>query len=129
MNMRANIKNIRTGEVVCKSADVLANPVTRSMGLMGKTKTKGALFKLNKESRVNAAIHMGMMLMPIDVIWMDKNGVVVDIRRNIKPFSIIDARTWKTYVPKKKAGFILELEAGKVKGTKAGDVLSIKYLD
>lgn len=127
--MKAKIKNIRTGDFVCKNAVVLANSLSRTLGLMGKRKTEGVLFKLSKESKVNATIHMGFMLMSIDVVWIDENGIVVDMRRRVKPVNPFNFKTWKLYTPKKPASFILELPESGAKNLVVGDVLHIDYFE
>jgi uncharacterized membrane protein (UPF0127 family) len=127
--MKAKIKNIRNDEIVCKCADVLANSLSKTLGLMGKKKTGGALFKLSGQTKINAAIHMGFMLIPIDVVWIDENGIVVDIKRCISPVSPFNFRTWKIYSPKKPASYILELPEHGAKNIVVGDVLHIDYLD
>jgi len=127
--MKAKIKNIRNDKIICENANVLANSLSRTLGLMGKKKTCGALFKLSKQTRINAAIHMGFMLIPIDVVWMDDKGIVVDMKKKIRPVSPFNFKTWKLYAPKKAAKYILELPESGSKEIKLGDVLHIDYFE
>ena len=66
------------------------------------SKPKNLIFVLNKESRINSAIHTFFVFFPIDVIWLDKNKKIVDQRKNVKPFSVA--------IPKKKSKYIIELK-------------------
>ena len=76
------------------------NFFSRLRGLMFSRK-KNLVFVLDKESRINATIHMFFVFFSIDVYWLDKNKNIVDYRKNIKPFTIA--------IPKKKAKYIVEL--------------------
>ena len=55
----------------------------------------------------------------IDVIWLDKNFKVVDLK-TLHPFSV--------YNPKRKAKYVIELRKGIIKrsGTKVNDKIEIK---
>lgn len=69
-------------------------------------KKEAAVIELPRESRAMAAIHTCFMRFPIDVAWLDKRKVVVDARKNVKP--------WHHVVPKKKAKYIVEMPAGSI---------------
>lgn len=55
-------------------------------------------------------LHMLFVFHPIDVLYIDKDKKVVEIKENLKPFSF--------YTPKNKAVYIIELPAGTIKKTK-----------
>jgi len=74
------------------------------------------VFTFPKESKAAATIHMLFVFFPIDAVFLDKQKKVVDIARKLLPFT-------PSYTPKKPARFLVELPAGKSKGTEAGDVL------
>lgn len=74
------------------------------------------VFVLPRESIANASIHMLFVFFPIDVIYLNKDKKVVDLAKNVQPFTL-------GYVPKKPSKFFVELPAGKSKGIKLGDVL------
>lgn len=91
----------------------------RLRGLMfagGKGFDFALVFPLERESRLEASIHMLFVFFPIDVLWLDKNKRVVDKREALKPFVL-------SAVPKKAAKYIVELPAGKAKAVKTGDKL------
>ena len=58
---------------------------------------------------------MLMVFYPIDVLFLDKNKKVVEVKENFKPFSF--------YAPKNKALYIIELPQDSIKHsrTKIGD--------
>ena len=76
----------------------------------------GLIFCLPRESIANATIHMLFVFFPIDLVYLNKDKKVVDIAKNILPFSL-------GYAPKKPSKYFIELPAGKSKGTKLGDKL------
>ena len=57
---------------------------------------------------------------PIDVIFLDEQKKVVEIKENFRPF--------RFYTPKKKARYVLELPKGSVNRsrTELGDRINIK---
>ena len=52
---------------------------------------------------------MFFVFYPIDVLFLDKNKIVVEIKENFKPFTF--------YNPKKKSKYILELQKNTIKKT------------
>lgn len=57
---------------------------------------------------------MFQVKVPLDIIWMDKNGVVVEISPNTPPCSSEDPKNCPNYGGNKKALMVLELPAGSV---------------
>lgn len=90
---------------------------SKAFGLMfsPKIKDKGLIFVFDKEEV--RELHMFFVFFPIDVLFLDKNKKVVEIKENFTPFTL--------YFPKKKAQYVIELEKGTVKKTKTktGDIL------
>jgi len=78
---------------------------TRALGLMFR-KDKKAVIELPVESRALASIHTYFMRYAIDVAWLDRNRIVVDTRKNVRPFRHI-------VIPKKKAKYIIEMPVGR----------------
>jgi hypothetical protein len=87
--------------------------VKKMFGLMFRERLEdgmGMLFALGSESRMGAGIWMLNMRFSIDVVWMDRNGKVVDVAENLKPCtSMLRCRT---YIPRSKAKYVLELNSG-----------------
>ena len=68
------------------------------------------------------SIHTHFMFMPIDVLYVNKQNVIVDLSRCMKP--------WRMALPRPKARYIVELPAGSVAktGSQIGDQLQL-FLD
>lgn len=98
-----------------------------SVGLMYRERiasNEGMLFLFPFEHRWE--IWMLNMRFAIDVIWLDKQGVVVHVEKNLKPCkSMFDC---PAYRPEKGAKYVIELlagEAGKLRIKKGETIKSI----
>jgi len=92
--------------------DVADSFFKKAKGLMFRRslgKNKGMLFIFNSEARWG--IVMFGMRFPIDIIWVGKNMRVVDIVEGARPCLLF----CRTYRPKKKAKYVLEVNSGFVK--------------
>ena len=81
-------------------------------GLMFRKLSSGdsVLLKSKKEGVAMTAIHMFFVFFPIDVLFLDKNKKVLEIKENFKPFTF--------YYSKNKASYVIELPKNTVKNTK-----------
>jgi uncharacterized protein len=80
----------------------------RIKGLSGKESMKenrGMLFKFEQEEYWS--IWMKDMLFPLDIIWLDQNLVVVDLKENVSPETYPSS-----FSPQKPAKYVLEINAG-----------------
>ncbi|PJA16774.1 MAG: hypothetical protein COX63_03110, partial [Candidatus Diapherotrites archaeon CG_4_10_14_0_2_um_filter_31_5] len=68
--------------------------------------------ELEKEGKINSSIHMLFVFYPIEVVYLNKEKKVVDIKLNLKPWAL-------NYTPKKPAKYFIEFLAGTV-GNKIG---------
>ena len=110
------IKNLTKNRILEKNFKFCCNAFTKSVGLMFSKKRKMALiFKFNKEKLIG--LHMFFVFYPIDVLFLDKNKIVVDKKENFKPFAF--------YNSKKKAMYAIELLEGSIRNTKTtiGDII------
>ncbi len=97
-NLKAkNYWLLRNGSVIC-SAEVAGTLIARSIGLLGKKSYNGAM--LLPHTR---AVHTLGMQMAIDVAFLDRDMVVVDITT---------MRPWKVGLPRRKGRYVLEAQAG-----------------
>lgn len=105
------IKNTSKNKVLAKDIKICKNIFAKCKGLIFSRKIidRGLVFIFNKEKK--HSIHMLFVFFPIDVLWLDKNKKVIDIKENFKPFSLLAK-------PKKKAKFIVELPAGTIKNSR-----------
>ncbi len=93
------------------SVEVADNPVTRAKGLMGRNELgdgDGMLFVFDKQD-----IYPFWMLnttIPLDAIYMDSNGTVVDILQ-MQPCGI-NITKCRVYTPTADAQYVLEVNQG-----------------
>ena len=80
------------------------------------SKQKTLIFVFNKEKIIS--LHMFFVFYPIDVLFLNKNKKVVQLKENFKPFRIM--------IAKKPAKYIIELPDKTIKktNTKLGDTIS-----
>jgi len=111
----------RGGKVIVNRIECLNSILSQSRGLMFRKKLKDTalLFILKRPERVN--IHMLFVFFPIDILFLDKNRMVVDTGK-LKAF--IGLKRSKT-----KISYVVELPAGVIENhsIKAGDKLTLKY--
>lgn len=91
------------------------NPIENSLGLMFKKELgfeQGLLIKLSESFRILSSIHSFFMRFTIDLIFIDSERKVVDLK-TLKP--------WRIYVPKKGAKYVLEVEKGAGSDIQIGD--------
>ncbi len=88
-------------------------PIKRAIGLMFRASLKDNECMLIKFSReFYPGIWMHNMLFPLDIIWLDRKKRVVDLIRNAKPCKLLDC---KTYTPRNRAQYVIEVKAGMAK--------------
>lgn len=113
------IRNAQSGAVVLPKAVWCASFLCHLKGLMFRRSLpadEGLLFVNGRESVASASIHMLFMRFNIGVVWMDRNGQVVDTRL---------AKVWRpAYAPKLAAQYYLEANVDILDRVKIGDVLS-----
>ncbi|HPM86176.1 MAG: DUF192 domain-containing protein [Candidatus ainarchaeum sp.] len=87
----------------------------RTKGLMFEDKKKfdyALVFEFPVESKVRSSLHMIFVFFPIDVLFLNKNKVVVD-KTTLNPFT-------PNYTPKKASKYVIEMPKGKARGIKLG---------
>jgi len=104
------IINKTRNTTIAGSCKLYRNIFSKATGLMF-SKQKNIVFIFRKERIVS--LHMLFVFFPIDVLFLDKNKKIVEIKKNLKP--------WGFYSPKKKAMYVVELKAGKSSSTSVGD--------
>lgn len=73
----------------------------------------GAILVSRGENVSESSIHMFFVFRSLDILWLNKNMEVVDIRRNVKPFTPL-------VKPKKAAKYVVELPVGEVEKVHKG---------
>lgn len=124
---RVQIINKSKNFVVSGSAKFASSFFSRLRGLMLSQKRDIVLFS-PEEDVASSSIHMFFMGFPIDVIWLNSDMAVVDLKKSILPFNPFNRKTWKIYRPEKAARYVIELGLGNSKGTEIGDVLEFEKI-
>jgi len=106
------IKNITKKTLLAKNAIICRNIFSKSLGLMF-SKPKSLILIFREEKII--PLHMFFVFNPIDVLFLNKNKIVVEIKEDFKPF--------KFYTPKNNAKYVIELPENTIKRskTKVGD--------
>ena len=103
------IRNTTKNRIIGENAKLCDGIFSKSMGLMFTKKHNNTLIlKFNKEKIIS--LHMFFVFYTIDVLFLDKNRVVIDKKENFKPFTF--------YKSKKKAMYAIEIQNGIIKKTK-----------
>ena len=89
-------------------AELADTPASRELGLSGRVSMnddEGMLFAFDKPGRYG--FWMKDMKFPLDIIWINENGVIVSIERGLTPESYP-----KTFINQSEASYVLEVNAG-----------------
>lgn len=108
-------RNQTTGAVIAPSTSIADSMWTRFRGLMlrGPLAEGEALL-----IRPCSSVHMFFMRFPLDIVFFDKEGAVVKVVSNLKP--------WRMALGGKGAWSALELAAGSAAGISIGDRLAFE---
>jgi uncharacterized protein len=101
------------GKVICERCRVADNPFTRMRGLLGTASLgpgEGMLF------RPAGSIHMFGMRFGIDAVFCDRDLVVIDVVRGLRP--------WRT-AARRGAKVVIELAEGVAADVASGDRLAV----
>jgi uncharacterized membrane protein (UPF0127 family) len=113
------IRNVSSNKILAKETKLCDSILSKAKGLMfsKRIKDKGLVFVFKKDERWS--LHMLFVFFPIDVLWLNKDCRIVDMKESFAPFSVLA-------VPKEKARFVIELPANTIKNsdTIIGDKVS-----
>ena len=73
-----------------------------------------------------STIHMAFMLYPIDILWVDGDMTVVEVRRNVRPLNPLRPATWRLYGPRRPTRYVVEVARGGLGDTAAGDRITFR---
>lgn len=105
------------GTIVCTHCRLATSPFVRMKGLLGRAGLEpgeGMLF------RPAGSIHMFFMRFAIDAIFCDRDLVVIDVARGLRP--------WRA-ASRKGAKVVIEVADGAADGVSAGDRLVLGTID
>lgn len=105
------------GTVVCERCVEATRPWTRMRGLLGRSSLdpgEGMMF------RRTGSIHMFFMRFAIDVVFCDRDLVVLDVVRGLRPWKMASRRGAKV---------VIELAEGAAEDVRPGDRLSVATIE
>lgn len=92
------ITNLTNNRIISNQEKYCKNILSQSLGLMFRRK-QNLIMEFPKERKIS--LHMFMVFYSIDVLLLDENKRIVEIKRDLKPFSF-----WNS---KEKGRYIIEL--------------------
>jgi len=110
------MKQIKTASGAIKAKE-LNSSFSQAIGLMFQ-KPKPVLMNFKKE-RKNLGVHMLFCFWPLDLVFMDKNKKIVELKQDLKPFCFYNA--------KQPTQYLLELPNGSIKKHKIKVQRKLKF--
>ncbi len=109
------------GTVVASEVELADTYLKKTVGVMFRRHLPqgfAMIFDMGLEMRAGIAIHMLFVFVSIDIVYLDRDRRIVDIKRRVLPWIGL---AW----PKKPARYAIELPAGAAgeHGLKEGEVL------
>ncbi len=111
------------GKFVLRGFEKADSPFKRVAGIMFRaTLSRPVLFSFGREARFANSIHSFFCLVPFDAVFLDSQKRVVDVRKNVLPFTPL-------VVPKAASKYLAECPAGfaEKNGLQEGVVVSFEY--
>jgi uncharacterized membrane protein (UPF0127 family) len=111
------VRNATRSASLADASDKASNPISRGKGLIGrKTLLPGQGLIIQPCN----SIVMFFMRFPLDVVFVDGNGNICHLLREIKP--------WRTSSIVRGSKYVVELPAGTIEstGTEVGDKIEIE---
>jgi len=123
-NGTSNLEITSSGEVHRLNVEIVEELDELTQGLMGRTELSedgGMLFIYPSETRL--FFWMKNMRMPLDMIFLDKEKVIIYIAKDVQICNQDLTPTCPSYGPKEKGQYVLEVEAGftETKNIRVGD--------
>jgi|SRR3989344_1750614 len=104
------IQNISKNKKINLKLEICDTILSKSIGLMfSKKQNQTLIFRFNNEKII--PLHMLFVFYPIDVLFLNKEKIVVESKENFKPFTF--------YTPGKKAKYVVEMPRNSIKKLKA----------
>lgn len=122
------VQNVTKDTIIGEKIN-LANTIfsaTKGLMMTRLKESEGLIIKMSFDPYLQG-IWMFGMLIPLDLIYVNKDFVVDSIYENIPPLRL-SPKTWKAYYPKKAAQYAVEVPVGVIKKSKTepGDKLVFK---
>lgn len=109
--MSGGIRNVSRRTVVSSHYRLISSVLGKAWGLMFSSRVREPLvFVLGSEQKI--ALHMLFVFCPIDVVLLDRNRRVIELKESLKPFAF--------YTGRKKASYVIELPEGAIRRSRTG---------
>ena len=108
------IANVTRGTTLASSAERARNPWSQLMGLMGRSELAPGSGLVLPGTR---GVHTHFMRFPIDVVFYDRDQVVVEVVHGLRPWR------FSSYHLRAKGAVELPEGTARASGTQRGDVL------
>ncbi len=103
------VKNLSRNSIIASRSRIADSVIKRTIGLMFSKRTQSAMIlKFGRD--VPVSLHTFFVFFPIDIVFVDSSGAVVEMVENMPPFT--------TYTAKKRAKCVVELPAGSIRRSK-----------
>ncbi|MBT4935528.1 DUF192 domain-containing protein [Candidatus Woesearchaeota archaeon] len=99
------IKNITTNTIISQKEIMCKNAFSQARGLMFRKK-RNCVMEFGNEKKIS--LHNFFVFYPIDILVIDKDMTIVEIKKNFKPFTF-----WKSST---KGKYVIELGKNESKG-------------
>lgn len=113
-----SLVNTTRHKILASDFTLCTTPFSQARGLMfSKRKThKTLIFVFDHDHKVS--LHNFFVFYPIDVVFLNAEKKIVEIKENFEPFTL--------YFPQQTARYVVELPSGTVKTTKSsvGDYIT-----
>jgi len=103
------IRNITRKTIIAKNQIILNTLAGHMAGLMFKREITPHVLLFEREKRVS--LHTFFVSAPIDLMFVNKDNTVVELKENLAPFSL--------YFPQMRALFIIEAPSGTIRKTRS----------
>jgi uncharacterized membrane protein (UPF0127 family) len=102
-------------KMICRNKKILTSIFSKASGLMFSRPIKdiGYIFVFETPRRID--LHMFFVFFPIDVLFLDANKKLIEIKKDFRPFTF--------YYSKSKASYVIELPAKYSDKVKLGDMI------
>ena len=104
-----------TGEVIASEAQRANGLFAKAIGLIGRASMPSGSALIIPSCK---CIHMLFMRFPIDAVFCNHEGEIVEIARNLRP--------WSTSPYVSKASYVIEFASGVASGLSVGETLRIE---
>ena len=114
------LHNTTKNTLLANTIRYASNPVQQAIGLMFSKECKHEALIFNFPTERIQSLHMLFVFYPIDVIFLNENKEIVELKENFKPFT--------AYKSTEKAQYVLELPRNTIKQSQSsvGDNIRFK---